>query len=116
MSWDHAYVGKPVGRRKPGRGVSLSSTGVPRTGFCKTLGVSDGITVSWQFAFAVDSRHRLARGHAGTVKELFSIPFLGQVETIDGAPDINAEKEAECAHVFDSKLAAEAIDNVLEEA
>jgi hypothetical protein len=78
------------------------------------LGVVDRCTVGSKFVLAIDwSCGWLAGGHAGALEDVVNVPFLGQVEAVLGALDINAEEEAKCAHVFDGELGAELVDDVL---
>jgi hypothetical protein len=48
--------------------------------------------------------------HASTIKNVFGVPLLRQVETSKSTLDINVEKETKFTEVLDGKLSTEAIN------
>jgi pantoate kinase len=55
----------------------------------------------------------LAVSHTGSLKDVLGIPALGEVEAGRSALDVDAEEEAEIAHVFDSEFGAGVGDDLL---
>ena len=80
------------------------------------VGVVDSKSVNVELAFGVDWRGDwLAGSHASTLENVLGIPVLSEIEAFLSALHIDAEEKIESAHVPNSKLGAELVNNVTEQ-